>query len=398
MLVAEDARTARTTRFGYAFIGILLIAVNLRVAFVSVGPLLIEISTDLGWSSSAAGLLTGLPLIAFAAFSPAAPGFARRLGLNRALWGSLLLLAAGTLARSVPVDGAIWGGTALLGVGVAFLNVLLPSLVKRDCPDRISQVTGLYTAVQGAVAAMGAAVVVPVAHATASGWRLSLGVWAGLALIAMAVLAPWVRRENTASASAEDPAGRYRSPWKSALGWQVTVFMGLQSMGFFVLMTWLPSIENDQGVPQAVSGIHTSVFLFVGVLASLGAGALLHRCADQRLMALTASLLAFSAYLGLAVAPQLSLLWSLIGALGGGTTLVIALSLFSLRTVHHDQAAALSGMAQSVGYAVAAAGPVAFGALYDWTEGWTAPLLAAAGLMLVQCVMAVLAGRSRVIG
>jgi CP family cyanate transporter-like MFS transporter len=98
------------------------------------------------------------------------------------------------------------------------------------------------------------------------------------------------------------------------------------------------------------------------------------------------------------VAPQLSLLWSLIGALGGGTTLVIALSLFSLRTDHHDQAAALSGMAQSVGYAVAAAGPVAFGALHDWTEGWTAPLLATAVLMLVQCVMAVLAGRSRVIG
>jgi CP family cyanate transporter-like MFS transporter len=398
MLVADAVRTARTTRFGYALIGILLIAVNLRVAFVSVGPLLIELSSDFGWSSTTAGLLTGLPLIAFAVFSPVAPGFARRLGLDRALWASLLLLAAGILARSVPVDGAIWGGTALLGVGIAFLNVLLPSLVKRDCPERISLVTGLYTAAQGAVAAMGAAVVVPAAHATASGWRLSLGIWAGLALIAMAVLAPWTRREATVAASARGTADRYRSPWKSAIGWQVTVFMGLQSMGFFILMTWLPSIENDQGVPQTVSGIHTSVFLFVGVLASLGAGALLHRCADQRLMALTASLLAFSAYLGLALAPQLSLLWSLIGALGGGTTLVIALAMFSLRTVHHDQAAALSGMAQSLGYAVAAAGPAAFGALYDRTEGWAVPLLATAGLMLVQCIMGVLAGRSRVIG
>jgi CP family cyanate transporter-like MFS transporter len=398
MLVAEDVRTARTARLGYALIGILLIAVNLRVAFVSVGPLLIEISSDFGWSSSTAGLLTGLPLMAFAVFSPVAPGFARRLGLDRALWASLLLLAAGILARSVPVEGAIWGGTALLGVGIAFLNVLLPSLVKRDCPDRISQVTGFYTAVQGAVAAMGAALVVPVAHATGSGWRLSLGIWAGLALIAMAVLAPWIRREATVAASARGTADRYRSPWKSAIGWQVTVFMGLQSMGFFTLMVWLPSIENDQGVPQAVSGMHTSVFLLFGVLASVGAGALLHRCADQRLMALTASVSVFSAYLGLAVAPQLSLLWSLIGALGGGTTLVIALSMFSLRTVHHDQAAALSGMAQSVGYAVAAAGPVAFGALYDRVEGWTAPLMATAGLMLVQCIMAVLAGRNRAIG
>jgi MFS transporter, CP family, cyanate transporter len=138
----------RTVRFGFAFIGVLLIAVNLRVSFVSVGPVLSNISSDLGLSSAAAGFLTGLPLIAFAVFSPLAPGFATRLGLDRALWMSLLFLASGIVLRSMPVPGFIWVGTALIGLAIAFLNVLVPSLVKRDFPARVSQLTGSYTATQ----------------------------------------------------------------------------------------------------------------------------------------------------------------------------------------------------------------------------------------------------------
>src|SRR5215207_5676387 len=175
----------RTARVGFAFIGVLLIAVNLRVSFVSVGPVLAIISSDLELSSAAAGLVTGLPLIAFAVFSPVAPGFASRVGLDPALWISLLILAAGIVLRSLPVPGFIWAGTALIGLAIAFLNVLVPSLVKRDFPMRVSRVTGSYTAAQAAVAAVGAAVVVPVAQTSSAGWRLGLGMWAGLALIAM---------------------------------------------------------------------------------------------------------------------------------------------------------------------------------------------------------------------
>lgn len=399
MSVVDGVKTERTVRFGLAFVGIMVIAVNLRVAFVSVGPLLLEISSDQGWSNSTAGLLTGLPLIAFAVFSPVAPGFAFRLGLDRALWVSLLLLMIGVLARSAPVEGAIWVGTALLGAAIAFLNVLLPSLIKRDVPTRVSQVTGIYTAAQGAVSAGGAALVVPIAHATNSGWRLALGIWAGLALVALAVLLPRIRRHvSNAGPAADCPSPTYRSPWKSALGWQVTVFMGLQSMAFFILMAWLPSIEQDHGISQVASGMHISVFLFTGTLASLGAGVLLHRFTDQRPLALITSVFALSAYVGLAVAPEVSLLWCVVAALGCGSLIVIALSLFSLRTVHHTQAAALSGMAQSIGYAIAAAGPVAFGALHDLSGGWTLPLAATAGSMLVLCIVAVLSARNRLIG
>jgi CP family cyanate transporter-like MFS transporter len=397
MTGATRKASDRSVRFGFAFIGLLLIAVNLRVSFVSVGPVLANISSDLQLSGAAAGFLTGLPLIAFAVFSPVAPAFASRLGLDRALWLSLLFLAAGIVLRSLPVPGFIWAGTALIGLAIAFLNVLVPSLVKRDFPMRVSQVTGSYTATQAAFAAIGAAVVVPVAQTSPAGWRLALGIWVGLALLAMAVLLPWLRRHTTGAAHAARQEVSYRSPWASALGWQVTAFMGLQSIAFYVLMAWLPTIEQSRGVPATTAGIHLSIFLLISVFASLAAGGILHRGSDQRLVSFVSGALTFVTFLGLAIAPDLILLWVLLGAIGCGSLIVIALSLFSLRTVNYPQAASLSGMAQSVGYALAAAGPVMFGGLRDVSGDWTLPLLVTAGLMAVLAVMGILAGRDQVI-
>lgn len=387
----------RTVRFGLAFIGVLLIAVNLRVSFVSVGSVLANISSDLELSSAAAGFLTGLPLFAFAVFSPVAPGFASRLGLDRALWMSLLILALGIVLRSLPVPGFIWAGTALIGMAIAFLNVLVPSLVKRDFPTRVSQVTGSYTATQAAFAAIGAAVVVPVAETSPGGWRLALGIWVGLALIAMAVLLPWLRRHRAGTAHVITPDDSYLSPWVSALGWQVTIFMGLQSIAFYVLMAWLPTIEQSQGVPATTAGIHLSVFLLISVFASLAAGGILHRGSDQRLVSFTSGALMFVTFLGLALAPDLILLWIFLGAIGCGSLIVIALSLFSLRTVNYPQAASLSGMAQSVGYGLGAVGPVMFGGLRDVSGDWTLALLVTAGIMAALTVTGVFAGRNRVI-
>jgi CP family cyanate transporter-like MFS transporter len=397
MPAATRTASDRPVRAGFAFIGLLLIAVNLRVSFVSVGPVLANISRDLELSGAAAGFLTGLPLIAFAVFSPVAPAFASRLGLDRALWISLLFLASGIVLRSLPVPGLIWAGTALIGLAIAFLNVLVPSLVKRDFPMRVSQVTGSYTATQAAFAAIGAAVVVPVAQTSPAGWRLALGIWVGLALIAMAVLLPWLRRHTLDSVHAPRPDASYRSPWTSALGWQVTIFMGLQSIAFYVVMAWLPTIEQSRGVPATTAGIHLSIFLLISVFASLAAGGILHRGSDQRFVSFTSGALMCVTFLGLAFAPDLVLLWVLLGAIGCGSLIVIALSLFSLRTVNYPQAASLSGMAQSVGYGLAAVGPVMFGGLRDVSGGWTLPLVVTAGLMAILAVTGVLAGRDRVI-
>ncbi len=397
-MATSTLASTRSVRMGAGLLGVLLIAVNLRVGFVTVGPLLEGISSDVGLSATEAGLLSGLPLLAFALFSPVAPLFARRAGLDRASWLSVLLIAIGIVLRSVELAGMIWAGTVLLGVGIAFLNVLIPSLVKREYPTQVSQVTGIYTSVQGAFAALGAAVVVPIAQETPLGWRLALGIWAGLALLALAVLLPWLGRKAPLTSVSESSAPALRSPWTSLLGWQVTLFMGFQSISYYVFVAWLPTIERSHGVSEAAAGLHMALFLVAGVAASLGTGAVMARIADQRAIGLGGSLLAFAAFLGLALAPGLMLLWVICGAIACGSLIVIALSLFSLRTSNYDQAAGLSGMAQSVGYALAGAGPVVFGVLYDVTGSFDLPLFLTAGCMLVLCLLAVLIGRSRTIG
>jgi CP family cyanate transporter-like MFS transporter len=174
--------------------------------------------------------------------------------------------------------------------------------------------------------------------------------------------------------------------------------MGLQSVAFYVLMAWLPSIEQSHGVSATAAGTHMALFLVVGMTASLATGSLLGRFRDQRPVALGGSVLALVTFTGLAAAPGLMLLWILVGAVGCGSLIVVALSLFSLRSGDHRQAAALSGMAQSVGYALAAAGPAVFGALYDAGGRWELPLVVTAGLMLALCVFSLGVGRDRVIG
>jgi MFS transporter, CP family, cyanate transporter len=378
--------------------GILLVAANLRAPITSVGPVLGILREDQHLSAVAASVLISLPLVAFAAASPVAPSIAARLGLERTIAVALAALAAGIALRSVPPQPLLWAGTALLGVGIALVNVLLPSLVKRDFPSRIGPVTGAYSASQSAFAAVAAGLAVPLAGGGAGGWRLSLGVWAGLALLGLGLFGAQHRRAGRAAARAATPAlppVRIRAPWGSALAWQVTVFMGLQSFAYYVLIAWLASIEQAAGATPVTAGLHQLLLNLFALLGSIASSAAIHRLAGQRSIAVTGALLLVIALTGLLAAPGLAAVWASIAGFSAGGTLVLALSLFGLRTRHHDQAAALSGMAQSIGYALAALGPIVVGAVHDATDSWPTVLLLLIAIGVVQGIVGTLASRPR---
>ena len=393
---ATGVRVGAAPRSGLLLAGILLIAVNLRAAITSVGPVISDIRTDLDIGGATASVLVSLPLVAFAVVSPLAPALARRIGIERALGAALAVLGGAIVLRSLPSTWALWTGTAGLGIAIAVINVLLPSLVKREYPDRIGQVTGLYSSVQGAAAALASGFAVPLAGTSQHGWRLALGVWAGLALIALAVFLPQLRR-RTVPPEATSAAVRHRSPWGSVLGWQVTLFMGTQSTVYYTLITWWPSVEQAHGTSAAASGWHLFALQVAGLLANLATARLIPRRADQRLLIGGAAVLVAAGIAGQLAFPAASLLWIVLAGAGGGANIVLALSLFGLRTRDHHQAAALSGMAQSVGYALAAAGPVLLGALHDATGSWTAPLVVLLGVIVVQVAAGVPAGRARLL-
>lgn len=375
----------------WLLVGVVLVAANLRAPLTGVGPLLPGIEASTGLSGTAIGLLSTLPLLTFAATSPLVGRTAHRHGAPRALFFSLAVLVAGLLMRSLPGVFFLFAGTVVIAAAIAYGNVLLPAVIKSTVPDdRIAQATGLYVTAMGLLAALSSGVSVPLADHLPGGWRTALGCWAALAVLALAVWIPQYRRSGPAAAT---PATRERIPWRSPLAWQVSVFMGLQSLGFYTTIAWLPSIVHDHGVGEAAAGWQLFLFQIVGLVSSSALPVLVRRRMDQRFLAAAASAIVALSFALLALAPQLAVVSSVLTGLGGGACLVLALAFQGQRAANASQAAALASMAQSVGYLVAAVGPLLLGALHDLTGGWTLPLLLLVALTLGQAAVGAGAGR-----
>ncbi|MER7001435.1 MFS transporter [Dactylosporangium sp. NPDC000555] len=372
---------------------LLVVAANLRAPLTGVGPVLDQMQADLDLSPAAAGLVTTLPLLAFAALSPMVPRLTARRTPERVLAGALVVLAAGIALRWVPTALGLFAGTMLIGAGVAVGNVLLPSLIKRDFPARVGLLTAAYATVMGGVAAVASGIAVPLSRAAPGGWHAAIGCWLLLAVVGIVLWLPQMRATRPVS----DVTRSIRLPWMSGLAWAVTAFMGLQSLGFYVVITWLPQILQDTGgIASATAGWLLFLFQAVAVLTSLAVPAAMRRTADQRALAAVSSAVLLAGYFGLLAAPGWALLWAVVLGLGGGACLVLALAFLGLRAQDAPGAGALSAMAQSIGYLVAAAGPVLFGLLHTVSSSWRAPLLVMCVAAAGQVIVAIMAGRGTV--
>ena len=380
---------------GFLFVvGILLLAANLRPALTGVAPLIGEIRADTGISNGAAGLLTTLPLLAFAVLSPVAPRVARRFGLEGVLLASLLVLAAGILFRSVGTVATLFIGTAILGSAIAFGNVLLPGLVKREFPEKAGLMTSVYSTSLGISAAIAAGVSVPLTGLDGIGWRGALAVWALPAFLACVAWLPQLGRRDLPARSSDPNAPVIRDLLRSALAWQVTLFMGLQSLSYYVTLTWLPEILQDGGMSAANAGWMLGLSQTVSILAMFLAPVLAVRRPSQWGVVVVAVILSSAGALGLLLAESAApALWAVLLGLGQGASFSLALAFFPLRSPDPGHAAALSGMAQSVGYLLAAAGPFLFGVLRDATGTWNVPLVLL--LSITVCLLFAGLGASR---
>lgn len=381
-------RSPSRIRGALLVLGIVILAANLRPALTALAPLIGQIRTDTGVSNGVAGLLTALPLLTFGVLSPIVPRLARRFGMERALLASMLLLATGILLRSSGTIMALFLGTIVLGAGIAVGNVLLPGLVKREFPERAGAMTSAYSTALAVGAALAAGASVPVAHQTGVGWQGSLALWAFPALVATVVWLPRARSSSTANVSAQT-SGAADGLWRSPLAWQVALFMGLQSMVYYVMLTWLPEILRETaGMEVARAGWMLALAQTVGIASMFLAPVLAGRRPSQRGVVSAAVGLIGTGNLGLLIlGDTATVLWVVLLGLGHGACFSLALTLFALRASDPEQAAALSGMAQSVGYTLAAVGPFLFGVLRDVTHAWSVPLallcVAAACLMFV---------------
>ncbi|MBA2535291.1 MAG: MFS transporter [Rubrobacter sp.] len=380
-------------------LGIVFLAANLRPSLTGVAPLIGQIRADTGISNGAAGLLTTLPLLAFALLSPIAPRLARRFGMEGVLLASLLVLAAGILLRWVGAVTTLFLGTAILGAAIAVGNVLLPGLVKREFPEHAGLMTSVYSTALGTSAALAAGVSVPLAQLGGIGWRGALAVWAMPALLACVAWLPQLgRSDRPADPSAESSPG-IKDLWRSPLAWQVTLFMGLQSLAYYVTLTWLPEILQEEGMGAARAGWMLGLSQAVAIVTMFLAPMIAERRPSQRAVVAVAVGVSGAGALGLLVAGSTaSALWVVLLGLGQGASFSLALTFFALRAPDPGHAAALSGMGQSVGYLLAAGGPFLFGVLRDATGAWNVPLALLVGVTVCLLIAGLGAARDARVG
>ena len=396
MTIAATSRLSaspRSIKLSYGVLAFFLLAADLRPALTAVGPLLETIRSSLGLSSAAAGLLPTLPLLIFAAFSLFA-GLGRVFGIERTLAGCLALVVAGILLRSQGSVVALFGGTVVFAVGIGIANVLMPSLIKRDFPHHVGGMTTAYVMVMTLMGAAATGLSVPLSGHGANGWRFSLAVWSAFAALALVCWLPQTRNANAPVAARPRHGGATATPiWRSAVAWQVTIFMGLQFLIYYVTISWVPLFLVDHGQSAATAGWLLTLYQVMSFAVGVVAPVLMRSGRDQRALAVGASLVTALSIVGLLAAPRLAGLWLVVCGSSFGITFILAFALIGMCTNDHQRAASLSTMSQAAAYLIAATGPVAFGWLHDHATGWTLPMLVLLAIALIQAVAGFGAGR-----
>ncbi|MEU6034342.1 MFS transporter [Actinomadura sp. NPDC047616] len=390
--MTSTTRISRLTAI-WTLIGLVLLTVNLRAAITGVTPLLGDLRESLGLSGVEVSVLTTLPVLCLGIFAALAPSLARRLGTEVAITGSLVLITAGIVLRIVPAQPALFAGTILAGAGIAMGNVLTPAVIKNVFPRRLGALTGMAMMLMAGSGAIAAALAVPLNDA--GGWRLALAVWAVPSLLAALAWIPLTRK--TANAT-ERPSPHARTSTEGSLlrvplAWYVALFMGLASLMFYVLMSWLPEIMRAQGYAPATAGMMVSVMMIIGIPLGLLVPMAAARMRDQRPLVLAVAVTMVVGLGGLIAAPHAGWLWVTVLGLGTGSAFPLAFTLLSLRSATPSVAARMSGMAQTGGYLLAGAGPLVVGVLHTTTGGWNVPLGLMLALVVPEIVFGLLAAR-----
>ncbi|GKX29090.1 putative transporter YycB [Vallitalea longa] len=369
----------------FIILSIVFISFNLRAPITAVGSIIDLIKNEYNLSSGMAGFITTLPLIAFAVVSPFVSQISSKLGYGLTMLSGLVFMIVGEIIRSYTNSFGLFAGTTLIGIGIAIGNVLIPSIIKLRFSKNVGIVTSIYTTSMCIFAAVGSGVSVPLAVGLDFGWRNALAVWTVLTLITVFIWFPQLKKsKGSMSKETMIKDSKGKSIWKSPLAWWVTLFMGTQSLLFYCLVAWLPSIITSKGMSAEFSGMMALLFQLVGLPATLLMPIIADRFKDQKVITTISSLIYLVGMSLLLVSDsKISIIVSLIFVgLGMGGSISISIAFISLRSPNAKKAAELSGMSQSAGYLLAATGPLLIGFIFDRTLSFTVPII-----LLIVCII-----------
>ncbi|SEF69965.1 MFS transporter, CP family, cyanate transporter [Actinacidiphila yanglinensis] len=381
---------------------LILAAVNLRPAITSLGALLKEVRDGLGMSGTMAGLLTSVPAACFALFGFAAPRLARRFGPGAVVCAGMVAIASGLVLRPLSGSTPVFLVTSALALGgIAVSNVLMPVIVKRYFPDRVGTVTGIYSMALSLGTAVAAAVTVPLTDAMGGNWRLGLGMWAVLAVVAIVPWLPLVRDRSgqrpaaRAGTAPEPAAGEHGRITRSRTARMLAWYFGLQGTAAYVTMGWMPQIFRDAGLSAGKAGLLLGVTMVIAVPLSFVLPPLAARMGSQGAIVVVLAVFQVAGFAGLWTAPAAApWLWAvLLGVANCAFPLV--LTMIGMRSRSGAGVVRLSAFAQSTGYLISIPGPILVGTLNQVSGGWGLPMALMILLVVPQVLCGMLAGRNR---
>lgn len=375
----SSPRPARAPRL-IALLAILLAAANLRTAITALAPLLPQVQDSLGIGGTVVGVLGTLPTAMFALSAFILPRLCARLTLPQVMVVALVLTGIGQLLRvAYPSPSLLFLGSlvALLAIGV--LNSVMPLVVREYFPNHVPGMSISYMLSSQAVLALAPLIALPMSHWATSqnlpGWQVSLGSWALPALVAALLWLPLVRwrgpRQDVVA-----PEARVGLPvWRTPVGLGLALMFGSNSLIAYCLMTFLPQIFHEAGMPQEQAAGMLALWTAVGVPIMFLGPWLAGRFANVFPVVAIAAVFFSVSLLGMAYAPlRAPWLWTALSAAG---TIVFPMTmvLVNLRARTLEGATALTSFGQGVGYTIACLGPLLAGSLHELTGGFRVPLV-----------------------
>lgn len=362
-------------------LGIIFISFNLRAPITAVGSVVKLIKAEYLLSSGMAGFITTVPLLAFAIVSPFVSNVSKKIAYGKTMGIGLILIMIGELIRSYTNNIGLFIGTIFIGVGIAIGNVLIPSIIKQKFKDKVGTMTSIYTSSMCIFAAVGAGVSIPIAEGLGLGWKNSLASWFILTVITFIIWLPQLKVKNTEDVKIKKDEKveevKSISIWKSKTAWWVTLFMGTQSLLFYSLVAWLPTIIMSKKMSDTFAGTMALTFQLVAIPATLVIPMLCDKFKNQRILVFVSEAIYLLGMILFLIGNKegIMLVSVILLSLGMGGSISLSIAFISLRSPNGARAAELSGMSQSAGYLFAAVGPILMGIIYDIQKSWNLPII-----------------------
>lgn len=352
---------------------IILIGGGLRSPITAVSPVLSEIIALLHLDNLQGSLLTSIPLIVFASCSVLVSKVAVKANIHYSLIYSLIFLIMGLYFRVYGNVPMLYIGSFLIGLGICIGNVTTPAYIKNRFPEKIGIMTGVFSAAMNLMAAFASGFSIAIGKWTNLGWKGSLGIWiiwTLLALFAVGAEAFSGKRASVKKPAAQTAKSEFNI-FRSKQAWNISVFMGIQSLVYYCLVALLPIVLVDYGMQKEETGLVLLVAQLSMLPVMFLSPVIATKMKDQKWMIFGVGILMFSGISLLALfKTQYVYLAAVLIGIASGWAFSLSILFFSLKSKTMAGTIKVSGKAQSVGYLIAAFGPPVFGMLHDWDTSW----------------------------